>query len=223
MGKVPIPKGWKRLKVGNRIVYESDPPRVKIYKTSVFDKLKANGRFGNVQREQLNFSLKFENETDNGASEQDLPESEPMEITMPTIFPPVNDLLQSQPPFSQPPVSQPPVSQPLVNQPPVSQPAVSQPAVSQPTVSQPPVGQLPENQPHAGSRDTQKLNRAALHKSLVDTSVQLLTKDTSSTLDHRKKLKEAASKLNNLRTASENTEISFEQLKQAVNECDSAR
>ena len=63
MGKVKVPRGWKRRKEGKRIVYESDPPRVKIWKIDDFEKLKEKGRFVNVTKQDLNFSVKMENET----------------------------------------------------------------------------------------------------------------------------------------------------------------
>ena len=45
MLRVKVPRGWRREKIGNRICYESDPPRVKIWKVGDFDQLKIRGRF----------------------------------------------------------------------------------------------------------------------------------------------------------------------------------
>ena len=207
MGKFPIPKGWKRLRDGNRVVYESDPSRVKIHKIADFDKLKANGRFDNVHRQELNFSIKMENQADNDVSDQSLPDSEPMDITLPATSPP-----PCLPPASLPPTSLPPASQPPMD---IALPVMSPPASLVPVLEQMEIG----------VGDTHQQNHGAIsrQRSLVDKSVQLLTKDTSSPLDHSQKLKEASARLNNLRTESDKSEINFEEMKQAVNDCDTAR
>ena len=53
-----VPPGWNRIKVGKKIVYISDAPRVHIWKLKEFDSLKKKGRFLTVNRDALNFSTK---------------------------------------------------------------------------------------------------------------------------------------------------------------------
>ena len=63
MPRVKVPPGWTRKKVGRRIVYISEPPRSTIRNIEHFDNFKKNGRFPTIDREMLNFSAKFENES----------------------------------------------------------------------------------------------------------------------------------------------------------------
>ena len=58
MSKIKVPPGWLRKQVGKKVVYISEPPRVRIWNLGDFDKLKAKGRFADIDREMLNFSLK---------------------------------------------------------------------------------------------------------------------------------------------------------------------
>ena len=62
-----VPAGLTRSKVGKRIVYQSNPPglRVKIWTLRDFDEFKLKGRFGDIDREALNFSTKKVNEPAN--------------------------------------------------------------------------------------------------------------------------------------------------------------
>ena len=67
MSYVRVPAGLTRSKVGKRIVYQSNPPglRVKIWNLRDFDELKLKGRFSDIDREALNFSTKKTNERAN--------------------------------------------------------------------------------------------------------------------------------------------------------------
>ena len=58
MSNVFVPPGWVRKKVGRRIVYISDAPKIQIWKIKEFDKLQRQGRFTAVDRDTLNFSVK---------------------------------------------------------------------------------------------------------------------------------------------------------------------
>ena len=76
MGRVKVPRGWKRTKVEKRIVYESCPPRVKIWKIDEFDKFKLKGRFVNVDRKELNFSVKMDNDSSEDSGEENAQDDE---------------------------------------------------------------------------------------------------------------------------------------------------
>jgi hypothetical protein len=58
MSTVKVPPGWVRKKVGKKVVYISDAPKVKIWKIGDFDRFKKKGRFLTVNRHTLNFSIK---------------------------------------------------------------------------------------------------------------------------------------------------------------------
>ena len=58
MLRVKVPPGWTRKKVGKKILYVTDPPRVSIWKIGDFDRLKKKGRFPGISRDTLNFSIK---------------------------------------------------------------------------------------------------------------------------------------------------------------------
>ena len=58
MSTVKVPPGWIRKKVGKKIAYITDPPKVSIWKISEFDAFKKKGRFSTIPREMLNFSIK---------------------------------------------------------------------------------------------------------------------------------------------------------------------
>ena len=58
MSEFSVPPGWTRKKVGRRIVFISDAPRVHIWNIKEFDKFQENGRFSTVNRVTLNFSVK---------------------------------------------------------------------------------------------------------------------------------------------------------------------
>ena len=58
MSTVKVPPGWVRKKVGKKIAYITDPPRVSIWKISEFDAFKKKGRFSTIPREMLSFSVK---------------------------------------------------------------------------------------------------------------------------------------------------------------------
>ena len=58
MSTILVPPGWVRKRIGKRIVYITDHPRVQIQSVTQFDKLKSAGRYLNVTRQMLNFSLK---------------------------------------------------------------------------------------------------------------------------------------------------------------------
>ena len=64
MSYVRVPLGLSRSRVGKRIVYQSTLPglKVKIWKKEDFDGFKENGRFPNIDREMLDFSIKKLNE-----------------------------------------------------------------------------------------------------------------------------------------------------------------
>ena len=66
MSYVRIPNGFTRSQVGKRIVYQSNPPglRVKIWNLHDFDELKEKGRFSHIRRTELNFSTKKLNQPD---------------------------------------------------------------------------------------------------------------------------------------------------------------
>ena len=63
MSYVRVPQGLTRSRIGNRIVYESNSPglRVRIWKHSDFDNYKEKGRFSNIDRGELDFSSKKAN------------------------------------------------------------------------------------------------------------------------------------------------------------------
>ena len=58
MTLVKVPPGWVRKKVGKKIVYITDVPKIHIWKIGDFDRLKKNGRFLAIDRSVLNFSIK---------------------------------------------------------------------------------------------------------------------------------------------------------------------
>ena len=58
MSTVKVPPGWIRKKVGKKIVYITDSPRVRIWKISEFDAIQKKGRFSTIPREMLSFSIK---------------------------------------------------------------------------------------------------------------------------------------------------------------------
>ena len=58
MNKVKVPPGWVRKQVNKKILYITDAPKTHIWKIGEFDKLKGKGRFPDVERESLNFSIK---------------------------------------------------------------------------------------------------------------------------------------------------------------------
>ena len=64
MSYVKVPPGLTRSRVGKRIVYQSNPPglRVKIWNREDFDEFKLKGRFPHIEREELDFSTKRLNE-----------------------------------------------------------------------------------------------------------------------------------------------------------------
>ena len=53
-----IPPGWTRKKTGKKIVYVTDLPKCQIWSKNDFDKFKKGGRFLNIDRDTLNFSIK---------------------------------------------------------------------------------------------------------------------------------------------------------------------
>ena len=53
-----VPPGWVRKKVGRKVVYTSDAPKVQIWNIRDFDRFKQKGRFLSVNRDTLNFSNK---------------------------------------------------------------------------------------------------------------------------------------------------------------------
>ena len=78
MPKVKVPRGWKRSIVGRKIVYDSDKPRVRIWNKTDFEEKKNSGRFVNIEIGDLNFSIKFENDTsDEEDMQEDLDENNP--------------------------------------------------------------------------------------------------------------------------------------------------
>ena len=56
-----VPPGWVRKKVGKKVVYITEVPRVHIWKIGEFDRLQKQGRFPTVSRDILNFSIKVRN------------------------------------------------------------------------------------------------------------------------------------------------------------------
>ena len=64
MSYVSVPPGLSRSRVGKRIVYQSTLPglKVKIWNKEAFDGFKQKGRFPNIDREMLDFSIKKLNE-----------------------------------------------------------------------------------------------------------------------------------------------------------------
>ena len=56
-----VPPGWVRKKVGRKIVYICDAPKLHIWNIKEFDRLKKKGRFENVNRDTLSFSTKVRN------------------------------------------------------------------------------------------------------------------------------------------------------------------
>ena len=66
MSFVEVPPGLTRYEVGKRIVYQSNPPglRVKIWRKQDFDEFKERGRFANIDRNELDFSIKKINKPD---------------------------------------------------------------------------------------------------------------------------------------------------------------
>ena len=58
MSDFSVPPGWIRKKVGRKIVFISDAPRVHIWNIKEFDKFQGKGRFSTVNRDALNFSVK---------------------------------------------------------------------------------------------------------------------------------------------------------------------
>ena len=77
-----IPDGLIRSKVGNRIVYESTPPglKVRIWKHKDFDAFKLKGRFPHIERSELNFSTKLVNAPE-GFMEVDLTDTTNVSVT----------------------------------------------------------------------------------------------------------------------------------------------
>ena len=55
---IKVPPGWIRKKVGKKIVYITEVPRVHIWKIGEFDRLQKQGRFSTISRDILNFSIK---------------------------------------------------------------------------------------------------------------------------------------------------------------------
>ena len=74
MSYVRVPPGLTRINKGTRVIYQSNPPglRVKIYGVRDFDEMKLRGRFAHIDRGQLNFSTKIANEPEEHM-EVDLP------------------------------------------------------------------------------------------------------------------------------------------------------
>ena len=56
-----VPNGWTRKRVGRKIVYICEPPKIQIWNIKEFDRLKKKGRFLHVNRDTLNFSTKVRN------------------------------------------------------------------------------------------------------------------------------------------------------------------
>lgn len=77
-----VPDGLIRSKVGNRIVYESTPPglKVRIWKHKDFDDFKLKGRFPHIERSELNFSTKLVNAPE-GFMEVDLTDTTNVSVT----------------------------------------------------------------------------------------------------------------------------------------------
>ena len=77
-----VPEGLIRSKVGNRIVYESTPPglKVRIWKHKDFDDFKLKGRFPHIERSDLNFSTKLVNAPE-GFMEVDLTDTTNASVT----------------------------------------------------------------------------------------------------------------------------------------------
>ena len=58
MSNLFVPPGWTRKKVGRKIVYICEAPKLQIWNIKEFDRLKKKGRFLHVDRHSLNFSTK---------------------------------------------------------------------------------------------------------------------------------------------------------------------
>lgn len=193
--------------MGQRIVYESDPPRVQIWTKEDFDKFRKKGRFGNIDREELNFSTKIDNEASEESEEeitqeiiidsfvQLVPSAESMDVDNSDIYG-INLEHQTLESNSEAARGR---SMEAENVP-DSAPSES---ITQPDCEE----------PRAVQRQRIK----------VENSVKQLTKDSSSALNHSNKLKEASVKLNQLRNSNIIEEISLDQILQDIQNCDTGR
>ena len=89
MSYVKVPPGLTRIRVGKRIVYQSNPPglRVKIWNREAFDGFKLKGRFSNIDREELDFSIKKLNEPEDMDIDETSQEEECIDVDNSSLEP----------------------------------------------------------------------------------------------------------------------------------------
>ena len=204
MLKVKVPRGWRREKIGNRICYESDPPRVKIWKVGDFDQLKIRGRFENIDRQELNFSSRVENDSSDESDNNDI-EMEDDDATM------VTDQTDQE-------------AVTIDLQKGDHDETMETDQHLHPEAADLGLQKVDHDIYHSGALphcSTSAKVQNQIRK--VDSIVSQLTKDPASSLDHRLKLKEASSKLNKLRTSHKTVEVDLENLENAIKGCKTTR
>ena len=207
MPKVKVPRGWKRSIVGRKIVYDSDKPRVRIWKRSDFEDQKRAGRFGNIEIGDLDFSIKVENET----SDEEHNMQEDLDENNPAMEPlDLDERVEID------------IDNNLGNIEILEHQATQEDENNEAGLERRLLADSTENQAERVS-DHRDLDSVQRLRDKVENSVKQMTNNLSTALNHGTELKNASAMLNNLRNSNFSDEISLDHILEAIQSSNTSR